>query len=69
MAIGGQVELAQVTLDDIGREARSWPHPEEAAREVALATIDAIAAALDGEVIAADSPVAAFVSKRAESLR
>jgi serine/threonine-protein kinase HipA len=69
MAIGGQVELAQVTLDDIGREPRSWPHPEERTREVALETIAAITAALDRGVINANSPVAALVSERAETLR
>jgi serine/threonine-protein kinase HipA len=68
MAIGGQVELAQVTLADIGREARSWPHTEDRAREVALGTIDAIMAALDRGVIAADSPVAALAANRAQVL-
>lgn len=68
MAIGGQVELAQVTLDDVVREARSWPHPEGRAREVALETIAAITSALDQGVIDADSPVAALVSERAETL-
>jgi serine/threonine-protein kinase HipA len=68
MAIGGQVELGQVSLTDIGREARSWPHPEERAREVAAKTIEAMKAALKREVIDAGSPVATFVSERAETL-
>lgn len=68
MAIGGQVELGQVSLADIGREARAWPHPEERAREVASKTIEAMKAALEREVIDAGSPVATFVSERAKTL-
>lgn len=56
MAIGGQVELGQVGFDDIVREARSWPHPEERARQAALETIEAIETALDQGVVAAGSP-------------
>lgn len=68
MAIGGQVELAEVTLDDIAREARSWPHSEERASEVAIETVEAITSALEEEVIAAGSPVASLVAERAEGL-
>jgi serine/threonine-protein kinase HipA len=69
MAIGGQVDLGQVSLADIGREARSWPHPEERAREVALKMIDPLATALDRGVIDVDSPVVRLVAERADSLR
>jgi serine/threonine-protein kinase HipA len=68
MAIGGQVELASVSLADICREARSWPHPEERAREVAVKTVGEITKALEDEVIPSSSDVATLVRERARQL-
>ena len=68
MAIGGQVELASVSLADICREARSWSHPEERAREVAVKTAGEITKALDDEVIPSSSDVATLVRERAGQL-
>ncbi|HEU4393825.1 MAG TPA: HipA domain-containing protein [Solirubrobacterales bacterium] len=68
MAIGGQVSLADVTVEDILREARAWSHPTGRAREVALATTAAIVDAIDAEAIPPDSDVARYVSERAARL-
>lgn len=68
MAIGGQVELARVGLTDICREARAWPHPEDRAREVAVATIASVGRALDAEAIPGDSDLARLVRERAAGL-
>jgi serine/threonine-protein kinase HipA len=68
MAIGGQIELADVSLADICREARSWPHPEERAREVAVKTVGELTSALDDEVIPSDSGVTTLVRERASQL-
>lgn len=68
MAIGGQVALPDVSLEDIVREARLWPHPADRARAVATATATALATAAADGTIPADSAVAAYVSKRAAEL-
>jgi len=68
MAIGGQVSLADVTLADIVREARSWSHPEDRARRVATDTLEKLAAAIGRGAIPSDSPVASLVSERIERL-
>lgn len=69
MSIGGQVTLADVTLKDIYREATLWRHPVERAEASALATIEAIASAIDEKAIPTSSAVAKFVRARAEALR
>ena len=66
MMIGGRVVLAETTLDDIVREATGWDYPETEAREVATATIEALAAAADDGTIHAESRTAEFVRTRAE---
>ena len=68
MSIGAQVVLADVTMSDIGREARAWRHPEDRARTAALATIAAVTEAIESEAIPPDSPVARFVRRRAAEL-
>jgi serine/threonine-protein kinase HipA len=68
MAIGGQVDLPRVTLADLAREARSWPHPEERALEVAARTIGTVVEAVDNRAIPSDSAVARQVRERARRL-
>ena len=65
MAIGGQVSLADVTLADIAREARSWPHPENRAAAVATSTAEKLLRAVDAGAIPPDSEVTALVRERA----
>jgi serine/threonine-protein kinase HipA len=68
MAIGGQVALADVTMDDIVREARIWSHSPERTLATATATAEAILAAVESETIPPDSRVAAFAAERARRL-
>ena len=68
LAIGSQVSLPKVTINDIVREAHAWSHSTDRAREVAISTITNIAEAIDGEVISPGSAVAKFVRKRAAEL-
>jgi serine/threonine-protein kinase HipA len=68
MAIGGQVELAQVSLADICREAGAWPHPKGRAREVAVTAIESVGSALDAEAIPADSTLTRLIRERAAGL-
>lgn len=68
MSIGAQVSLPDVGFADILREARIWRHPEERARESALATIASVRGAVKDELIPARSPLAKFVRKRAAGL-
>jgi serine/threonine-protein kinase HipA len=68
MAIGGQVTLPDVSLEDIVREARLWPHPPDRTRAVATATATALAEAAADGTIPADSAVATYVRKRAAEL-
>lgn len=68
MAVGGQPSLADVTLDDIVREARSWSHPEDRAAAVATETAERLVAAADGGAIPPDSRVAGLVRERGARL-
>jgi serine/threonine-protein kinase HipA len=68
MAIGGQVALADVTLDDIVREARIWSHSPERTLAAAAATAEAILAAIESESIPPESDVAVFAAARARQL-
>jgi serine/threonine-protein kinase HipA len=68
MAVGGQVSLADVTLADVVREARSWAHPEDRAKAAATEAIEKLLAATDGGAIPSDSGVADLVRERAKRL-
>jgi serine/threonine-protein kinase HipA len=68
MAIGGQVSLPDVTIEDIVREARAWSHPEDRTRTVVSETINIIIEAINREAIPPRSDVAALVGKRATEL-
>ncbi len=68
MAIGGQVTLADVTVEDIVREARAWSHPADRTRETVAATVAAVTGAIAAGAIPPDSGVAAYVGERAERL-
>ena len=68
MSIGAQVSLPEVGFADILREARLWRHPEDRAREAALATIESVRNALKDELIPPKSPLAKFVRRRAAQL-
>jgi serine/threonine-protein kinase HipA len=68
MAIGGQVALADVGLDDIVREAVRWSHPADRARAVATETLEGLTAAIEGGVVPADGEVGRFVAARCKSL-
>jgi serine/threonine-protein kinase HipA len=68
MAIGGQVMLSDVTIDDVVREAVVWPHPRDRAERVARETAEALTRALEEKVIPPDSPVAELVADRAAAL-
>jgi len=68
MAVGGQVALADVTLTDILREARSWAHPEDRARAAATGTAKKLRSAIDRGAIPSDSDLASLVGERIERL-
>ena len=68
MAIGGQPSLADVTLADILREARSWSHPEDRAGTVAASTVGRLLEAIERGTIPPDSDVAALVRDRTPRL-
>lgn len=68
MAIGAQVMLSDVTIDDIVRECRAWSLPEELARAAAMETIETVIDAIDRELIPPSSALTAFVRRRAEQL-
>jgi serine/threonine-protein kinase HipA len=68
MAIGGQVALADVSLEDVVREARAWSHPPERAQEAATSTASSLLEAIAAAAIPPDSNVATFVRGRAERL-
>jgi serine/threonine-protein kinase HipA len=68
IAIGGQVSLPDVTIDDIVREAGAWSLPEDRARSVAIETIETVIGAIDSESIPPGSELATFVRKRASRL-
>lgn len=64
MSIGGQRSLPVVTLDDLVREAATWPHSAQRARDVAVSTIGTITSA----VVDATSPLGTSVRERADRL-
>jgi serine/threonine-protein kinase HipA len=68
MAIGGQVALADVGIEDIVREARRWSHPADRARRVAAETLEGIAAAVEDGVVPADGEVGQMVADRCRAL-
>ena len=68
MAIGTQVMLSDVALDDIVREARAWSLSEDRARATAIKTIETVIGAIDREMIPPSSDLGSFVRKRAEQL-
>ncbi|MGC1164880.1 MAG: HipA domain-containing protein [Solirubrobacterales bacterium] len=68
MAIGGQVVLGDVGIEDIVREAIRWPHPADRARRVATETLEGMAAATDGGVVPADGQVGGLVAARTRAL-
>lgn len=68
MAIGGQVALADVTVDDIVREAARWPHSDDRVRAVATDTTTAVLEAIASEAIPPDSDLAVYVRERAARL-
>ena len=68
MTIGGRKKLADVTLDDLVTEARTWAHPEDRARAAATATAEqALAAAADG-LLDTVPELSMLVADRARSL-
>lgn len=67
MSIGGQTSLPEVTIDDIAREAASWPHPSARARETAATTTEAMTAAIEDGVIPARSGLAKQVLARSQA--
>jgi len=69
MAIGGQVALADVGLEDIVREAIRWSHPADRARRVATETFEGMATAIEGGVVPADGKVGQMVTARIRALR
>lgn len=68
MAIGGQVVLADVGIEDIVREAVRWSHPADRARRVATETLEGMAAAVDEGVVPADGQVGKLVAARTRAL-
>ena len=65
MAIGAQVILSDVTIDDVVREAGFWRHSEDRAEQAARDIVAALVQALEEDTIPADSAVAALVRSRA----
>ena len=68
MAIGGQVALADVGIEDIVREAVRWSHPADRARRVATETLEGLAAAVEDGVIPSDGEVGRLVIGRCRDL-
>jgi len=68
MAIGGQVVLADVGIEDIVREAIRWSHPADRARRVATETLEGMAAAIEGGVVPTDSQVGELAAARTRAL-
>jgi serine/threonine-protein kinase HipA len=68
MAIGGQVALADVGLEDIVREAVRWSHPADRARRVAVETLEGIAAAIEQGVVPAEGRVGQMVVAHCRTL-
>jgi serine/threonine-protein kinase HipA len=68
MAIGGQVALPDVGVEDIVREARRWSHPADRARQVAVETLEGIATAIEEGAIDAEGKVGRTVAARTRGL-
>ncbi len=68
MSIGGRVSLRDVNVDDLIREAGTWPHREELTRAAIAGTGEAALDAVESGQIASEPDVAAFVGKRARGL-
>lgn len=68
MAIGGQVALADVGIEDIVREAIRWSYPADRARRIATETFEGIAAAIEEGVVPADGEVGQLVATRTRAL-
>jgi serine/threonine-protein kinase HipA len=68
MAIGGQVKLADVGIEDIVREAIRWSHPADRARRIATQTLEGIATAISDGLIPGDGAVGGFVATRTRAL-
>ena len=68
MAIGGQVALADVGIEDIVREAVRWSHPPDRARRIAVERLERLVAAIEEGVVPVDGKVGPFVSARCRAL-
>jgi serine/threonine-protein kinase HipA len=68
MAIGGQVKLADIGVEDIVREALRWSHPADRARRIATETLEQIVAAIEDGVVPPEGAVGKFVGDRARAL-
>jgi serine/threonine-protein kinase HipA len=68
MAIGGQVKLADVGIEDVVREAIRWSHPADRARRIATQTLEGIATAIADGLIPGDGAVGGFVATRTRAL-
>jgi hypothetical protein len=68
MAIGGQVALGDVSVEDIVREAVRWHHRADSARRVVGETLERLTAAIEEGVVPAKSEVGSMVAGRAGAL-
>jgi serine/threonine-protein kinase HipA len=68
MTIGGRRKLADVTLDDLIAEARTWSHPEDRARAAAIATAEQTLAATTDGLLDSVPKLPALVTDRARAL-
>jgi serine/threonine-protein kinase HipA len=68
MAIGAQVALGDVGIEDIVREAIRWSHSADRARRIATETWEGIAAAIEDGVVPADGEVGRLVAARTRAL-
>lgn len=68
MAIGGQVALGAVSVDDIVREAVRWHHPAARARRIVGDTLERLIAAVEAGVVATEGEVGSMVVARAGAL-
>jgi serine/threonine-protein kinase HipA len=68
MAIGAQVALGDVGIEDIVREGIRWSHPADRARRIATETCEGIATAIEEGVVPADGEVGRLVAARTRAL-
>jgi serine/threonine-protein kinase HipA len=68
MAVGGQPVLADITVEDLVREAGAWGHPADRARRVVGETIEAILAAVESGVVDSEGRLAESVRSRGTAL-